>query len=53
MIRNSWDKLLIEVWHSESEVGWVTLRMQNIEKTEEFAIAYAADVTHFHKSRLP
>jgi len=53
MVGDSGDKWLMEVWYTESEIGWVTFWMQSIEKTEEFAIAYATDVTNIHGSRFP
>jgi hypothetical protein len=53
MVGDSWDEWVMEFWYAEPEIRWVTFGMQSIEQTEEFAIAYATDVTNVHGSWLP
>jgi hypothetical protein len=55
MVGNSWDERVMEFWYAEPEIRWVTFGMQSIEQTEEFAIAYATDVTNrdVHESWFP
>jgi hypothetical protein len=53
MVGYSWDERIMEFWYAEPEIRWVTFGMQSIEQTEEFAIAYATDVTDVHGSWLP
>jgi hypothetical protein len=53
MVGDSWDEWVMKFWYAEPEIRWVTFRMQNIEQTEKFAIAYATDVTNVHGSWLP
>jgi hypothetical protein len=53
MAGDSWDKWVIQFWYAKPEIRRVTLGMQSIEQTEEFAIADATDVTNVHRSWLP
>jgi hypothetical protein len=53
MVGDSWDEWVMEFWYAKPEIRWVTFGMQSIEQTEEFAIAYATDVTDVHGSWLP
>jgi hypothetical protein len=53
MVGDSWDKWVMEFWYAKPEIRRVTFGMQSIEQTEEFAIAYATDVTNVHRSWLP
>jgi len=45
-------------WHMvggypKPDIGFVVLRVQSIEKTEEFAITDTTNITNFHDSWLP
>jgi hypothetical protein len=53
MVGDSWDESFMGFWYTEPEIRWVTFKMQSIEQTEEFSIAYATDVTNVHGSWLP
>jgi len=53
MVGDEWDEWVMGFWYAEPEIRWVTFGTQSIEQTEEFAIAYATDVTDVHGSWLP
>jgi hypothetical protein len=45
-------------WHMvgrypKPDIGYVALRVQSIEKTDEFAITDTTNITNFHDSWLP
>ena len=53
MIRDSGAKWHMVGRYPKPNIGWVILGVQSIEKTEEFAITDATNITNFHDRWLP
>ena len=53
MVGDYWDEWIMVFWYAEPEIRRMTFGTQSIEQTEEFAIAYATDVTNVHGRWLP